>query len=275
MDSPEVDIAAAALAILAILLAWPVPMALARATWPLERPALALALWQAVAVIGGASMLGSLVTFAAAPGGNVMSASTDLAHSFAGPIPNAYGLLNLLALGIAVALAVHLTASLVLTAARAERERRRHRRLIALLGDALPGVPRTVVLATDEPIAYCIPGMRTHTVLTDGLLDLLGTHEVEAVLAHERAHLRQLHHLVLLAFRAWHTALPWFPISSRAERAVTTLTEMLADDSARQATDDRTLRRALEMLGAGTSAAYAGGVSADRTMLQQRLARLK
>ena len=77
------------------------------------------------------------------------------------------------------------------------------------------------------------------------------------MIAHERTHLEQLHHLVRLAFRAWHSALPWFPIANRAERSVVTLTEMLADDGARRAVGTDALRRALERVGdAGESGAY-------------------
>ena len=152
--------------------------------------------------------------------------------------------MHLAALTLAAGLAVHLALNLAVTAVRAERERRRQHQLIALLGDPIPGEPRTRVLAHPVPLAYCVPGIRTATVLTDGLVDTLRADELAAVIAHERTHLDQLHHLVLLAFRAWHSALPWFPIANRAERAVAQLTEMLADDGARRATGDDPVRRA-------------------------------
>ena len=115
-------------------------------------------------------------------------------------------------------------------------------------------------------------------MLTDGLVDALRADELAAVIAHERTHLDQLHHLVLLAFRAWHSALPWFPIANRAERAVAQLTEMLADDGARRATGDDPVRRAIVQVGSGGEpGAYAdaGGVSPDLAMLEARLARLE
>ncbi|MET0976171.1 MAG: M56 family metallopeptidase [Leifsonia sp.] len=71
----------------------------------------------------------------------------------------------------------------------------------------------------------------------------------DAVLAHERTHLRQHHHLVLLAFKAWHSALPWFPIANRAENAVALLVEMLADDNARREVDGETLATAIALVG--------------------------
>jgi Zn-dependent protease with chaperone function len=129
------------------------------------------------------------------------------------------------------------------------------------------------------PLAYCVPGIRTTTVLTDGLIEALDPDELAAVIAHERTHLDQLHHLVRLAFRAWHSAIPWFPIANRAERSVVTLTEMLADDGARRSVGTEALQRALERVGnAGESASYpdaATGANPDAAMLAARLRRLR
>lgn len=262
----------------ALLLAWPVPVALSRATWPSRSPAVALALWQSIALGGGLAMIGCLLVYGSSPAGSLLGAAGALLpHLFTGPIPPDFGVVHLAALTLAAGLAVHLALNLALTAVTAERERRRQHQLIALLGDPLPGQPRTRVLAHPLPLAYCVPGIRTATVLTDGLIDALGESELRAVIAHERAHLDQLHHLVLLAFRAWHSALPWFPIANRAERSVALLAEMLADDQARHAAGDDALRSAMLLVGSGGEpGAYAdsGGVIPDAEMLEARLARL-
>ncbi|MFF2369038.1 M56 family metallopeptidase [Agromyces sp. NPDC058110] len=269
---------AIALGALAVALAWPVPMALSRAAWPAASPALALVLWQAIALAGAGSMIGSLLAFGASPAGSLDAAIGHLVPSLLhGSIPPEYAVVHLAAITLAIGLAVHLLLNLGQTMVRAERERRRQHQLIALLGDPMPGVPRTRVLAHPEPLAYCVPGIRTATVITDGLVDALRPDELAAVIAHERAHLDQFHHLVLLSFRAWHSALPWFPIANRAERAVALLTEMLADDAARRAVGDPTLYSAMVLVGtSGEPGAYAdsGGVSPDRAMLDARLARL-
>lgn len=262
----------------ALLLAWPIPLMLSRATWPAQSPAIALALWQAIALGGGLSMIGCLLVFGASPAGSLLGAAEALLpHLFTGAIPPEFGVVHLAALTLAAGLAVHLALNLAVTAVRAERERRRQHQLIDLLSDPMPGQPRTRVLAHPVPLAYCVPGLRTATVLTDGLIDTLDEAELRAVIAHERAHLDQLHHLVLLAFRAWHSSLPWFPIANRAERSVVLLTEMLADDRARHEADDDALRRAMLQVGSGGEpGAYAdsGGVVPDVSMLEARLARL-
>lgn len=270
---------AAVLGGLAFALAWPVPVALSRAQWPSRAPAVALALWQAIAFAGGLSIIGCLVAFGSAPAGTLPDALVRLAPAIvSGPIPSAFGVLQVAALTLAIAVALLLTLNLVNTAARAERERRRQHQLIDILSDPLPGEPRTRVLAHPVPLAYCIPGIRTTTVLTDGLIEMLSHDEVAAVIAHERAHLDQLHHLVRLAFRAWHSALPWFPIANRAERSVVLLTEMLADDRARRTVGTEPLRRALELIGgAGEPGSYPdiAGASPDAAMLSARFDRLR
>ena len=262
----------------ALLLAWPIPVVLSRASWPARSPAIALALWQAIALGGGLSMIGCLLVFGASPAGSLLGAAEALLpHLFSGPIPPEFGVIHLAALTLAAGLAVHLALNLALTVVRAERERRRQHQLIDLLSDPMPGQPKTRVLAHPVPLAYCVPGLRTATVLTDGLIDALDDAELRAVIAHERAHLDQLHHLVLLAFRAWHSALPWFPIANRAERSVVVLTEMLADDRARREAGDDALRRAMLQVGSGGEpGAYAdsGGVVPDVMMLEARLDRL-
>jgi Zn-dependent protease with chaperone function len=269
---------AALLAALAIALAWPVPVLLSRATWPSRAPATALALWEAIALAGGLSMIGFLLAFGAAPAGSLPAAFAQLMPVLVGgPIPLAFGVLQIASLTLAAAVTLLLVANLVFVAVRAERERRRQHQLVDVLSDPMPGEPRTRVLAHPAPIAYCVPGIRTATVLTEGLIEALEPDELAAVIAHERTHLDQLHHLVRLAFRAWHSALPWFPIANRAERAVITLTEMLADDGARRAVGSDALARALDRVGNPESHSFADAASdsgPDAEMLTARLDRL-
>src|SRR4051794_41364713 len=61
---------AAALAVLAALLAWPVPAALARARWPRRDPLVALVCWQAIGLAGGLSIIGALLSHGLSPWGH-------------------------------------------------------------------------------------------------------------------------------------------------------------------------------------------------------------
>ncbi|MGO4692309.1 M56 family metallopeptidase [Glaciibacter sp. 2TAF33] len=245
-------IAAWALLVVAVALAWPVPILLSRAHWPTRAPGTALVLWQSIALTGGLSMIGALLVYGLIPFGSTLpTAVVALARTLLGePLPTGTGIDHVFGLSSAFVLGVHLVLNLMATIVRSERQRRRHRNLVELLSRPLHGRPDTRVIDHAAPVAYCLPGAaRSVTVLSNGMLDLLDADELRGVIAHETAHLRQQHHVVLLAFKSWHSALPWFPIANRAENAVALLVEMLADDQARHVVDDRTLARAIVLVG--------------------------
>ncbi|UNK69923.1 M56 family metallopeptidase [Microbacterium sp. H1-D42] len=221
----------------AIALAWPVPVALSRASWPMRTPVMALLLWQAIGLAGGLSMIGALALagYAALP-----------QHPWLAIIP-------------AALFTVYLLAHLGATTLQVTSQRRRHLALLELLTSPHPTRARTRVLDDKVPVAYCLPkGTRSVTVLSQGLLDRLDADELVAVIAHERAHVEQRHDLLQLAFRAWRSALPWFPIAARAEVEVAALVEMLADDHARREVRDEVLARAILQVGAGGLTGTAG-----------------
>jgi hypothetical protein len=153
-------LAAVLLAVLAVLLAWPVPLAVARASWPDRSPGIALLLWQAIALAGVLSLLGSLLVAGLSPYGPHPLAALrvlvgDLDHAEL-PVGTSYP--SVLALAAAVLLGAHLIANLVFTVVRTERQRARHRSLLLLLSAPMPEAPRTRLLDATAPIAYCLPG---------------------------------------------------------------------------------------------------------------------
>jgi Zn-dependent protease with chaperone function len=100
-------------------------------------------------------------------------------------------------------------------------------------------------------------------VISAGTLDLLDQAELAAVLAHERAHVRERHDLVLLPFTALCRAFPRSRVALRAQQAVALLVEMLADDRARRARPARELATALMRFGvAGAPAPPSGALAA-------------
>lgn len=225
-------------------------------------------------------MIGALLRFGLVPFDNDLNRGWSVltAAMFGGRLPANVGTAHIVALALALILGTHLVLNLVNTAVRSERERRRHHALVALVSSPIPNRPGTRMLEHPTPVAYCVPGVRTITVLSEGLLGLLSTAELDAVIAHERAHLNQYHHLVLLVFRAWNSALPWFPIANRAERAVAILVEMLADDRARSEVADSTLASAIALV-AGNATGEQGPdpalpAAADTTAVSARLSRL-
>lgn len=261
------------LGLLAVVLAWPVPMLLVRARWTARGPALALVLWQAIALSGGMCMIGALLAFGLAPAGHDLLSATSavLADVRSGIDPSMMlGIVPVFALCAAVLLGGHLLLTLGLTWRRISQRRRAHRDALRLLsrpatrdvpggdGAVRDGVVRDNTLVVDHPtpLAYCLPGgTKSVTVLSDGLLQALAPAELDAVLAHERAHLTQHHHLLLLAFAAWRSSLPWLPTSRLALGAVTDLVEMLADDDALHTVDRTTLVRAIAIVGGASAPA--------------------
>lgn len=231
--------------LVSLLLAWPVPVWFSRASWPMRAPVVALLLWQGVGLAGGFSMIGALALtgLAVAP-----------AHPWIALIP-------------AAAFAVYLLAHLGVTIVQVTQQRRRHLALLDLLTAPHPTRARTRVLDDEVPVAYCLPrGVGSVTVLSQGLLDRLDSDELVAVIAHERGHVEQRHDLLQLAFRAWRSALPWFPIARLADAEVAALVEMLADDHARREVRDEVLARAILQVGAhgpGAEAAASGSTRAS------------
>lgn len=128
-------------------------------------------------------------------------------------------------------------------------ERRRHRALVDLLGTRDDG-PDTGVRVLDHPTptAYCLPGLRRRVVLSAGALATLQPSELQAVLAHERAHLRARHDLVLEFFTVVHRSVPAPVRCPAALREVALLAEVLADRAARRAAGTTALARALVSL---------------------------
>lgn len=217
------------LGLLAVLLAWPVPIWLSRAAWPMRAPVVALLVWQGVGLAGGLSMIGALALIG-------LAVAPDRPW---------------LALAPAAVLATYLLVHLAVTIVQVTRQRRRHLGLLDMLTSPHPTRARTRVLDDAVPVAYCLPrGVGSVTVLSQGLLDRLDADELVAVIAHERGHVEQRHDLLLLAFRAWRSALPWFPIAALADAEVAALVEMLADDHARREVRDEVLARAILAVGA-------------------------
>jgi Zn-dependent protease with chaperone function len=127
--------------------------------------------------------------------------------------------------------------------------RRRHRDLVDVL--AVHGDTHVRVLEHPTPTAYCLPGSKRRVVLTQGTIDTLPGQELEAVLAHERAHLRARHDLVLEFFTVVHEAVPAFIRSERALREVQLLIEVLADRAAVREVGTLPTARAIVMMSGG------------------------
>ena len=142
--------------------------------------------------------------------------------------------------------------------------------VVDLVGDHRHDLDGVRVLPSAEPLAYCLPGMRSRVVLSRGTLDALADRELAAILRHERAHLRARHDLVLEAFVAVHAAFPRVARSGNALSAVRLLVELLADDAAVRATGATPLARALVTCAAGPTPAGALAAGGPTTVIRVR-----
>lgn len=240
----------------------PAASALATASWPRRSPVAAILLWQALGLSWGLAAVGALVGFAVTGAGPAagtgalsrlfslarVDSPADMAVTI-GPARLACLAAGLLLLGVLCWILIAASASVL-------RARQRQRELLSLLAHGDPKVPGALVVDHPAAAAYCLPGLRPEIVISAGVLDLLDADELAAVLAHERAHLRERHDLVLLPFLALLRAFRWAGITTRAYRAVGLLLEMHADDRVLRQLPARELATALLRVGA----AGGGGV---------------
>ncbi len=244
----------------------PAGSALAAARWPRRSPAAAIVLWQALGLGWGLAAIGALAGLGAADARSgvargafaLVSRVLSRSQATAGTRRLLAGFLGLRLLALAAGLVLLLLLCSVTVAAFAAvlRARRRQRLLLSLLAHGDPKVPGALVVDHPAATAYCVPGLRSRIVISAGALDLLDQAELAAVLAHERAHLRERHDLVLLPFTALLRAFRWSALAREAHAAVALLVEMLADDRALRHRPARELATALLRVGA------AGGVHA-------------
>jgi Zn-dependent protease with chaperone function len=262
-------VSALAFTLLALLLVGPVPALLARATWPMRAPRAAVVLWQSIALAAVLSAFSAGIAIASrlfVPGldGRPTATITSEIEVLGWPLWTTYVLVFALTLLVGARLAIA-----VLQVAIATRRRRAHHRMVVdLVGNKQKSGLR--VLDVQEPFAYCLPGVRSRVVVSEGTLTALADNEIAAILSHERAHLRARHDLVLEMFTAVHAAFPRFVRSASALDAVRLLIELLADDAAVRAAGPTPLARALVTCAAGRAPSGALAAGGPTTVLRVR-----
>jgi bla regulator protein blaR1 len=197
--------------------------ALGAARWPRRSPGMAIVLWQALGLGGGLAAVGALIEIGVPPGsagvadGVARVASAAASGRLFPPGQTTLPVfLRLVSLVLGLALLAQLCSVLIASSAAVVRARRRQRALLALLGRGDPKAPGALVVDHPAAAAYCLPGLRSRIVVSVGALDLLRPAELAAVLAHERAHLRERHDLVVLPFTALRQAFGWSRICADA-----------------------------------------------------------
>ncbi|MGE2691566.1 M56 family metallopeptidase [Mycolicibacterium pulveris] len=268
---------ALAFTVMALVLSGPVPAMLARASWPMRAPRAAIVLWQAIALAAVLSAFSAGIAIASRlfePGADGLPTATVVSEidALGWPLWIAY----VVVLALTLVIGARLIVSVVQVAIATRRRRAHHRMVVDLVGKSQKCRHHPTagyglrILNVDQPLAYCLPGVRSRVVVSEGTLTALADNEFAAILSHERAHLRARHDLVLEMFTAVHAAFPRFVRSASALGAVRLLIEMLADDAAVRAAGPTPLARALVACANGHTPSGALAAGGPTTLLRVR-----
>src|ERR1700745_4225617 len=207
----------------------------ARATWPDRAPLLAIftylaAGWSVVAAVGLAGL--TLAVHGTALGGGLSHLMGACVRRL-GATHGTPGGATVAGLGLALAGAVAArTALTAMTHLRAAgRQALRHARTARLVGQAEPALG-AVLVEHAQPAAYCVAGRQPTVILTTGAVQALDAGQLDAVLAHERAHLAGRHHWLVAMARIGREVLPFLPLMRDAEEQVARLVALDADGAA-------------------------------------------
>jgi len=242
---------------------------LARATWPMRAPRASIVLWQAIALAAVLSAFSAGIAIASrlfVPGwdGRPTATITSEIEALGWPLWVAY----VVVFAVTLVIGARLTYAVVQVAIATRRRRAHHRMVVDLVGKSKGNHLR--ILDVAQPLAYCLPGVRSRVVVSEGALNALADNEIAAILSHERAHLRARHDLVLEMFTAVHAAFPRFVRSANALDAVRLLIELLADDAAVRAAGPTPLARALVACASGRTPSGALAAGGPTTVLRVR-----
>ena len=268
---------ALAFSVVALLLIGPVPALLARASWPMRAPRAAVVLWQSIALAAVLSAFSAGIAIASrlfVPGSDGRPTATTTSEIKG--LGWQLWLVYVVVFTVTLLIGVRLVAAVVQVAIATRRRRAHHRMLVDLLGRSHdPSLRRSHglrILNVAQPLAYCLPGVRSRVVVSEGTLSALSDTEMAAILSHEHAHLRARHDLVLEMFTAVHAAFPRLARSANALDAVRLLIELLADDAALRTAGPTALARAL--VACASSRAPSGALAAGGPHTVTRVRRL-
>ena len=250
-------IGATALMAYAVLLLTAGVPALARSRWPDRAPRLAVFAWLAVTGTAAASIAVSGLMLVV-PEVRIAATVMRLVNGCAVAIGAQYlhpGGRVLAAAGFLLAIAVlgRVSWCTARTLTLARLARRRHRRSLAMAGrfDHHLGA---VIVHHDEPAAWCLPGPGKPVVLSSAAVDALDPAQLAAVLAHERAHQRGRHHIIVAVADSLSASFPRVAAFRTSHAHVAWLVELLADDAAASACSRLTVAEAILALGTSSHA---------------------
>lgn len=249
------------LGLIGLALAYPAARALGRAAWTYRAPRAAIFLWQSLAIAAILAVLGA-------------GLSTALWLVTAGTLATWKILIHCAVLTLTATVALRIGWSLVAVVRETRSRRHRHRNLLDLLATSDGAVPGLRILEEETPVAFCLPDrVHARVIVSRGALDNLSAEQLDAVLEHERAHVRRRHDLVLEGFLILHRAFPRMHGADSARRQSQILIELLADDAALRRIGPTPLAQALVALAAGPIPQGSLGAGTATALRLERLER--
>lgn len=240
---------ASILLVSAILVALLAPSALERMPLSDIRPGVALASWLSAlagALFFAASAAVILIWPEHAPAEGVadalMRCLATIQHNAQSWVGQA---LALAAGALAVVFAVRIAVYARKQSATRSRVHDLHRDVVSIVARRDQSYGDVMWLDHPLPMAYSVSGKPGFVVATEGLSSSLSSAEREAVLEHERAHLRGHHHRIVNGIEVLARVLPFVPLFARAPKAVRTIIEIAADHHAARATSATAVSSAL------------------------------
>ncbi|WP_409495486.1 M56 family metallopeptidase [Amycolatopsis sp. cmx-11-12] len=232
-----------------VVIGWFSPRLLGRLTAGGISPGTALAWWLLTALGVLAGGLGAVLLLVLPDHGPAPAITRVLHDCWAAVGHSGLPALDPLAGTFAGAAVVFAAARLAVSSARRRKRsallHRRHLDVLRLAGirDERP-IP-TLWVPDDRPIAYSLGGRHSLIVASRGLAGRLSARELNAVLAHEHAHVRGRHHFLVACAETLGRTLRFVPLLRELPGAVRLLVELAADRSAAAGHGPETVRSAL------------------------------
>lgn len=250
--------------------------ALTGSRWVSARPRLGLLVWHLtaaalVAAVTGAALLIShdvleqtLLLLLTADKGTL-----HVAYAGTASVP---WLANLAVL-LPMALGTVITVAFATLAVRGRRVRRAMRRAVETTAGSAR-VHDAHLMPSTSAAAFCVPGRHPLVVITSPTLDVLGSREIDAVLDHEREHLRRRHALQITWAEAVTSILGRAGVLRRYAAEVRRLAELAADDAASARHGRHVVATALLVMSTQGGSVVAGGLALAERHTAERIRRL-
>lgn len=241
-----------------------------------------LAVW-----LAGLAAFGPMLAWAlAAPTGFLPGNTGEICQrclTAANPLPSDMSFNSVIPAGILLALPVVLLSAMLIGGLRYRRQQQHQRRQLEsalrlgarrtrLAGQRVTVIPHT------QPTAFAVSDRRWGIVVSTELVRLLNQDEMTAVIAHEAAHVRQRHHLIVGLLQGLLAPLRWVPLVANITAAIPHYLEMAADNAARQCSGTDVVASALLKMGekggpaveqqvGGSVALHAAGIDRVRHLI--------